>query len=319
MGLPDMDWILCSAIGVFAGLIAGLFGSAGGVLVPALTLGLPYAGVHGPGVIKVAIASTHAINLFISISATRSYAEKKGIHWLGLSRIIPGAFIGVIGGAMLAESVDVTAVTIIYVCAVIYMASRMTGRSRARHEVLKPLPGFLNLSAKGLAVGGMAGAVGSSGLSVPIFARYMPLRQAFGNTLALTFPISLAALLTYALASSPPECSSGCVGYVYLPAVCATGIAAVLFAPAGAALAHSLPVPALKRAFAAVLVVFALDLGRKALPDAAPVTREVKAALASLQPGVSLCHIRNASRTLGIKSAGKGESGEGSGYGARDR
>ncbi len=313
-----MDWILCAAIGVFAGLMKGVFGT-GGVLVPALTLGLPYAGVHGPSVIKVAIASTHAINLFISISATRSYAEKKGIHWLGLGRMIPGAFIGVIGGAMLAESVDVTVVILIYVCAAIYMASRMTGRISARQEALKPLPGFLNLSAKGLAAGAIAGAVGSGGLSVPIFARYMPMRQAFGNTLALTFPISLAALSTYALASSPPECSSGCVGYVYLPAVCATGIAAVLFAPAGAALAHSLPVPALKRAFAAVLVLFALDLGRKALPDAAPVTREVKAALASLQPGVSLCHIRNASRTLGIESAGKGESGEGSGYGARER
>ncbi len=62
MGLPNMDWILCAAIGVLAGLIAGLFGAAGGwVLVPALTLGLPYAGVHGPGVIKVAIASTHAL------------------------------------------------------------------------------------------------------------------------------------------------------------------------------------------------------------------------------------------------------------------
>ena len=315
-----MDWILCSAIGVFAGLIAGLFGAAGGwVLVPALTLGLPYAGVHGPGVIKVAIASTHAINLFTSISATRSYAEKKGVHWLGLGRMIPGAFIGVIAGAMLAESAGVTAVTLIYVCAAIYMASSMTGRSPGHQEALKPLPGFLNLSAKGLAVGGMAGAVGGGGLSVPIFAHYMPTRQAFGNAAAITFPISLAALSTYALASSPPECSSGCVGYVYLPAVCATGIAAVLFAPAGAALAHSLPVPALKRAFAAVLVLFALNLGRKVLPDAAAITREAKAALASLQPGVSLCHIRNASRTLGIESAGRGESGEGSGYGARDR
>jgi uncharacterized protein len=314
-----MDWILCAAIGVFAGLIAGLFGSAGGVLVPALTLGLPYAGVQGPSVIKVAIASTHAINLFISIAATRSYAGKQGVHWLGLSRTIPGAFIGVIAGAMLAGRAGVTIVTLIYVCAAIYVATRMTGRSAARQDVPEPLPGLIGLSAKGLAAGALAGAAGSAGLFVPMFARYMPLRQAFGNAAAIAFPISLAALSTYALAPSPPGCGPGCVGYVYLPAVCATGVAAVLVAPVGSMLAHSLPVPALKRAFAAVLVVFALNLGRKVLPDAGAITGEAKAALASLQPGVSLCHSRNASRTLRIGSAARAESGQRDGNQAASR
>ena len=124
----------------------------------------------------------------------------------------------------------------------------------------------------------------------------MPIHRAIGNAAAITFPISFVAVTTYALAPQPQECAATCLGYVYLPAVCTTGIAAVLFAPIGSALAHSLPVPALKRVFASLLVLFALNLGRKALPSPPSLASAATRAIAAMKPDLGLCQNRTSLR-----------------------
>ncbi len=223
-----MEWIISLGIGALTGLIAGLLGAGGGwIAVPALTLGLPYAGVGGPDLIKVAIASTHAINFFTSISAARAYIEKGSVHWTALFRMLPGTVIGVTGGAMIAAAVNVKAVTAIFVMAAMYMAFRMI-RGEQVAAAFEPLAGTVNLSAKGLAVGGLVGIVGGGGLSVPLLLRYMPVRTAIGTAAALSVPIAVIAVLSYAFVLSPAGCPSGCLGFVYLPAVCAAGVTAVM-------------------------------------------------------------------------------------------
>jgi len=127
---------------------------------------------------------------------------------------------------------------------------------------------------------------------MPIFAHYMTVQRAIGTAFALVVPTAAIAVSTYASAQPPPGCDGSCFGYIYLPAVCATGIASVLFAPLGSALAHSLPILALKRILAAVLVLAALNISRKALPHVESIEREAKAELASLMPGFSLCKAR---------------------------
>jgi hypothetical protein len=76
-------------------------------------------------------------------------------------------------------------------------------------------------------------------------------------------------LAGFVLAPTPAECPSGCSGYVYLPAVAAIGISAVLAAPMGARLTHVLPVRALRSLFALFLITAAGSLTWKSLPVAA--------------------------------------------------
>jgi hypothetical protein len=76
-------------------------------------------------------------------------------------------------------------------------------------------------------------------------------------------------LAGFVLAPTPAECASGCSGYVYLPAVAAIGISAVLAAPMGARLTHVLPVRALRSLFALFLIAAAASLTWKSLPVAA--------------------------------------------------
>jgi uncharacterized membrane protein YfcA len=287
-----MEWIFCLGIGAITGLIAGLLGAGGGwIAVPALTLGLPYAGVAGPDLIKIAIASTHTINFFTSIAAARAYIEKGSVHWLALLRMLPGTVIGVTGGAMIAAAVNVKAVTAIFVLAAMYMAFRMIRGERVA-AAFEPLAGALNLSAKGLAVGGLVGIVGGGGLSVPLLLRYMPVRTAIGTAAAISVPIAVIAVLSYAFAASPAGCPSGCLGFVYLPAVCAAGVAAVMMAPVGSFLAHAMPIVTLKRVFAAVLVLVALNLSRKIMPERASVAENMQFAFASIIPRPDICALR---------------------------
>ena len=297
-----MQWVICLGIGTLSGIVAGLFGAAGGwFLVPALILGLPYTGIHGPEIIKIAIATALTINVFTSISTARAYAERGCVHWRAFFFMFPGCAVGVISGAMIAARAGVTIVTILFVASAIYMAWRMTKNPpNGQAHRFDPLPGLFNLSVKGLAVGGLVGAVGGGGLSVPILLHYMTIHQSIGTASVLTIPISAMAVLTFASAHAPEGCSGACLGYVYLPAVCATGVAAVLSAPVGSWLAHSLPVPALKRVFAAALALAALNLGRKTLPPAPILAREARAAARTLKPGFNLCQSRNARQDVEI-------------------
>ena len=288
-----MEWVICLAIGAAAGIVAGVLGAAGGwFLVPALILGLPYAGVNGPEIIKIAIATSLAISFFTSFATARAYAARGSVNWPGFWRLLPGDALGVIGGAVFAAHADVTFLTLVFTGAAIYMAAQMARSQKLHAGPAGPLPGLLRLSSMGLFVGAVIGTVGGGGLSVPIFARYMPIQRAIGTAAALVIPIAAIGIVTYAAAPPPQGCNGSCLGYIYLPAVCASGIAAVLSAPLGSALAHSLPVPVLKRIFAAALALAALNLGRKALPPAVTVEREVKAALVMLMPSFGLCKVR---------------------------
>ena len=171
------------------------------------------------------------------------------------------------------------------------MASRMIRHETGAHQY-EPMASTLNLSFKGIAVGGMVGAVGGGGLSVPLLLRYMPVHKAIGTAAAMTVPVALVGTIAYGFATPPAECGGDCIGYIYLPAVCSTGVAAVLFAPIGSTLAHSLPVPALKRVFAAVLTIVALNIGRKILPNENAIAQGVRVAVVALQPDLGLCRAR---------------------------
>ncbi len=95
----------------------------------------------------------------------------------------------------------------------------------------------------------------------------MPERRAIGTAAAIQLAITPPAAAMFALMDSPSQCGANCLGMIYVPAVCAAGVTAVLAAPVGAWLAHALPVVAIRRIFACLLVVIAGNLALKSLPD----------------------------------------------------
>jgi uncharacterized membrane protein YfcA len=92
----------------------------------------------------------------------------------------------------------------------------------------------------------------------------IPMRNAIGISAALGFPIALAGTLGYIWNGwGNTHLPSFSVGYVYLPALVGIVIGTFMTVPLGAKVAHSIPVPALKRIFALILMFLAIDMFMK--------------------------------------------------------
>jgi uncharacterized membrane protein YfcA len=82
------------------------------------------------------------------------------------------------------------------------------------------------------------------------------MHQAIGTSAAVGLPIALAGSVGYMLSGyGATGLPAGSFGFIYLPALAGTVIAGAVFAPIGARLTHRLPVPALKKIFAGVLLL----------------------------------------------------------------
>jgi uncharacterized membrane protein YfcA len=128
----------------------------------------------------------------------------------------------------------------------------------------REIPGAAGTSAVGGVIGLVSSLVGIGGgsLSVPFMAWCnVPMHRAIGTSAAIGLPIALAGSAGYVINGlGAPEVPPHALGYVFLPALGGIVLASMATAPMGARLAHRLPVPKLKRAFALLLIVMGTRL-----------------------------------------------------------
>jgi uncharacterized membrane protein YfcA len=85
--------------------------------------------------------------------------------------------------------------------------------------------------------------------------------QAIGTSAAIGFPIALAGTVGYMISGyGAGNLPAGSFGFIYLPALAATVVASMLVAPFGARVAHSLPVPTIKKVFAGMLIALLIKM-----------------------------------------------------------
>jgi uncharacterized membrane protein YfcA len=99
-----MTWVLISLLGLFAGVISGLFGVGGAVvIIPGLVLiaKLPQHTAHG--------TSLAALLLPVGLLGVLEYSKRQQVHWAYAAVVAAGLVIGVYFGARFAGSIpDVT-------------------------------------------------------------------------------------------------------------------------------------------------------------------------------------------------------------------
>ncbi|MEJ2125131.1 MAG: sulfite exporter TauE/SafE family protein [Alphaproteobacteria bacterium] len=265
-----LELTLYVALGVCSGFLSGLLGIGGGaVIVPVLIFTLPLIGIDGPSLAKIAVATSLAVVVPTTISSARSHLSRKAVEWRVLASMAPGVIAGALAGAVIAANVSAVLVVLMFVMFLLYSAWKLADLTqKARARELSPMPGAINLGVKGLGVGAISTLVGVAGglITVPLLSAYFARQRAVGTSSALGVPISFAGVIGYLLLSTPPECTAHCVGYVYWPAALAIAAPAVLMAPIGAKAAHAMPVLTLKRVFAVLLTLVALNLAYKVLP-----------------------------------------------------
>ncbi|GLI32940.1 sulfite exporter TauE/SafE family protein [Desulforhabdus amnigena] len=245
-------------VGVIAGILAGLLGIGGGlIIVPMVVLCLTWQKIPNELVMHLALGTSMASIIFTSVSSFWAHHKRGAVQWLVVQRIVPGILLGTFLGSCVAARLSTNFLKAFFVVFLYYVAAQMLTNRKPKPS--RELPGNLGMFGVGNVIGGVSSLVGIGGgtLSVPFMMWCnLPVHKAIGTSAAIGFPIAIAGTVGYIYngihTSGLPGYS---LGYIYLPALAGIVAASVLTAPLGVKLAHSLPVPKLKRVFAFLLLV----------------------------------------------------------------
>jgi uncharacterized membrane protein YfcA len=246
------------ATGCVVGFLAGLFGVGGGMtLVPLLTLVFIRKQFPAEHVVHMAVATSLATILFTSLSSVRAHHTRGAVLWPVVRALAPGLLAGSLVGPQLVSLLSSAMLATVCACFAWFAATQMLIERKPRPA--RELPGKAAMFAVGGGIGVLASMVGVGGafLLIPFMTWCnVKIHNAVANSAALTLPVAAAGTIGFVVAglgrSAMPRFT---VGYVYLPALAAIVVASMLVAPVGARVAHSWPVPKLRRAFAAMLYV----------------------------------------------------------------
>lgn len=254
---------LCLLFGAVAGLLAGLFGIGGGlVLVPLLVALFDKQEFAATYTMIMAVATSLATIIVTSIASIRAHQRLGAVRWDLVFQLTPGVFAGGMLGAILADYMPSAVLRSIFAVFMLYVGIKMALQLNPQADHLKA--DALPLTLAGTAIGLLSAILGIGGgtLTVPLLVKLnYPMRNAVAVASACGLPIAIAGTIIYALLGwQKSGLPNGSLGYVYLPAFFGIIATSIFFAPIGAKLANTLPTQQLKRYFALLLFVVAIDL-----------------------------------------------------------
>lgn len=263
LGLSISDVGLLLIIGIFTGILAGLFGVGGGVIVvPALIHLFNQFQFPAESVAHMAIGSSLATIAFTSIAAIKGHHKRKAVVWPLVWQLTPGVLTGAWLGALVAGLLAGEWLQRLFAFFLLLLALRMLINRRITQHY--QLPGRNALFAVGGGIGMLSSIVGIGGgtLTVPfLVAGGTSMPRAVATSSACGLSIAIAGGLGFmvsgwGLTHLPP----GSSGYIFWPAVLVIVVSSILFASVGVRLAHLLPPTVTKRLFAILLLLVSSKL-----------------------------------------------------------
>lgn len=262
------EWLLYPLLGIVAGLLAGLLGVGGGlVLVAALALLLPSQGVAPDTAMHAALATSLASVVVTALASAYAHHRRGSVLWPSVAWLLPGLLLGGWLGSFVAKGIDGASLRwfVVGYCvlAALQLLLEWPRRGAAGAESAADAPRGVGMSLAGVGIGIVSALVGIGGgsMTVPLLVwRGVPPVRAVGSSSACGVAIGLSAAAGYASGGAVASMPAGSIGYVFLPAAIGIAITSVAMAPVGAALAHRISPPALKRIFAGFLLAMAVVL-----------------------------------------------------------
>jgi uncharacterized membrane protein YfcA len=261
-----IEWLLYPALGVVAGLLAGLLGVGGGlVLVGALALLLPARGVPAEIAMQAALATSLASVIATAAASALAHARRGAVLWPYVAWLLPGLLVGAWLGGRFATGIDGDSLRwfVVGYCllAALQLAFDLPRRSaEAPATAAGPGP-WLSLAGTGIGAVSAVVGIGGGSMTVPLLVwRGVAPVRAVASSSACGVAIGLSAAASYASAPGALGMPAGSLGYVFLPAAIGIVLTSLPMAPVGARLAHRIDGRLLKRIFAAFLLVMALLL-----------------------------------------------------------
>ncbi|MBH0047569.1 sulfite exporter TauE/SafE family protein [Pseudoalteromonas sp. NZS11_1] len=256
------QWPIVAALiatGIFAGILAGLFGVGGGiVIVPVLYFLLQGFGVSPESAMMIATATSLASIVPTSLSSIRSHHSKGNIDLALIKYWAPFILVMAVVGSIIAHSVRGNALVLMFACIAILVSLNMLFRAGAP-ALVKQLPGKFGQGVMASIVGGLSVMIGIGGgtIGVPMLNAFnVRAHVAVGTAAVFGLLIALPGVITLlSIGTTPTDAPLGTWGLVNLPAFFLIIPLTILFAPIGVKIGSKLDQKQLKRAFAVVLMI----------------------------------------------------------------
>lgn len=252
--------ILMLVLGAFVGVMAGLLGIGGGlIVVPALLILLPQAGIDAAITMNIALATSLSTIIVTSGSSALNHLKLGNVDMFVIKWLMPGVVIGGFIGANIAEWIPAHYLPKVFGIIVLCLALQMLLTMKSTTQRNMPSSGLTTLYGSGIGLVSSLAGIGGGSLSVPFLNRHgVEMRKAVGSSSVCGCVLAISGMIGFILngysADNLPDYS---VGYVYLPALLAIASTSMLTTRIGAKLATSLPTAVLKKIFALFLMFVA--------------------------------------------------------------
>ncbi len=256
-------FIICLLVGTVVGFLAGLFGIGGGlIIVPVLVYLLPMVGVPEPMLMSVALGTSFATIVVTGFSSAQRHHKLGNIVWPAVKILAPTIMVATFISGLFIGKLPKEYSSKVFACLVVYLAAKMVMsiKPKAVQKTLTTTATLIGGTLIGIA--SSAAGIGGGGFIVPFLnSRGIEMKQAIGSSAFCGMLLGLSGMFSFIVggwnAIGMPEWS---LGYVYLPAVLGITLTSFFTSKLGATTTSKLPVPTLKRYFALLLIVIAVNM-----------------------------------------------------------
>ncbi|HEX8900738.1 sulfite exporter TauE/SafE family protein [Vitreimonas sp.] len=254
--------------GLFAGFIGGLFGIGGGVvIVPVLYLVLTALGVDEAVRMHIAVGTSLSTIISTSWRSLATHTKAGAVDYAVLKAWAPWITLGALIGSALAGLANTEALLIVFGGGLLLVAAQM-GFANPNWRMFSELPGGAARASIAGAIGLLSAMMGIGGGAFGVTVMTLcgrPIHQAVATASGFGAAIAAPAAIGYVLAGWGREgLPPWSMGFVSVPGFIMLALLTAITAPIGARLAHRLPQLTLKRAFALLLALVAVNMLREA-------------------------------------------------------
>lgn len=253
-------------LGAVAGFLAGLFGIGGGmIIVPTLVWLLPKLGVPDDLLMSIALGTSFSTIVFTTFSAAQRHNKHGNVEWSVAKFFVPALMASVFISGLIVSDLPKAIMTKIFAVMVLYMAVKMLLALKPQTQAVETKP----LSTQSMLVGGgiigtlssLAGIAGGAFIVPFLNGRGIELKRAIGTSSFCGCLLGLAGTISFIISGwGNPNLPEYSLGYVYLPALVGVVATSIFTSKMGASMANKLPVPTLKKGFALMLMLIALNM-----------------------------------------------------------
>lgn len=252
--------ILMLILGSFVGVMAGLLGIGGGlIVVPALLILLPQAGIDAAISMNIALATSLATIIVTSGSSALNHLKLGNVDMFVIKWLMPGVVIGGFIGANIAEWIPADYLPKVFGVIVLCLALQMLLSMKIITQRSMPASGLTAFYGSLIGLVSSLAGIGGGSLTVPFLNRHgVEMRKAVGSSSVCGCVLAISGMIGFILNGySADNLPAFSLGYVYLPALAAIASTSMLTTRVGAKLATSLPTTVLKKIFALFLMFVA--------------------------------------------------------------